>query len=430
MRIHLLTALLAIAATGCIYDREVVRERPAQVSAPPPPPSEDGDEGRDVSTQVASAQPAPPAIEREVDTEVFYERLSPYGHWQYVEDYGRVWVPTVAVAWRPYYYGHWVLTDWGWTFASEDPWGWAAYHYGSWGFGPGLGWYWVPGRIWAPAWVSWRYGGGYATWCPIGPRGYVYGYNSPAWVAVREEHFTQPIATVAVGPRATPVAVQGASPLAGPHASPVKGGSFGPPVARVSAATGQQFHPVSAASVVGRPRAMPAGTAQKIDRMGGPGPRASGSGGDATRPQNGATGLGRPSPVEPGQGPRPRAGAPTSGGRPPAVEGGPRATGGGAGRTGGGSARPGEGSGRPGEGAPRPAGGPRPTGGGRSSGGEGGNRPTGGAPRPSGGGGGGNPPAPSGGGGGSHPAPSGGGGGSHPAPAPSGGGHASGPHRK
>jgi hypothetical protein len=201
---------------------------------------------------------AAPAPGDEVDQQVFVERLSPYGHWDFVPDYGQVWVPAVAAGWRPYWYGHWVLTEWGWTFVSEDPWGWATYHYGRWGFSSGIGWFWVPGRVWGPAWVTWRYGGGYAAWAPLGPRGYVYGYSSPAWVAVRQEHFTQPIVRYGVvDVRQTSPIVQRAQALPAPRGRPVPGGHFGPPVASVSAATGQPVHPVRAAAVVPRPVAAP-----------------------------------------------------------------------------------------------------------------------------------------------------------------------------
>jgi hypothetical protein len=166
-----------------------------------------------------------------------------------------VWVPAATAAgWRPYWYGHWALTEWGWTFVSDDPWGWATYHYGRWGFSSGIGWFWVPGRVWGPAWVSWRYGGGYYAWAPIGPRGYVYGYSSPAWVAVRQEHFTQPIVRYAVvDVRQTSPIVQRAQALPAARGRPVAGAHFGPPVASVSAATGQPIHPVRAAAVVPRP---------------------------------------------------------------------------------------------------------------------------------------------------------------------------------
>jgi hypothetical protein len=62
-----------------------------------------------------------------------------------------------------------VTTDYGWTWASNEPFGWATYHYGRWAWDPRLGWLWVPGTVWGPAWVSWQYGGGYVGWAPLPP---------------------------------------------------------------------------------------------------------------------------------------------------------------------------------------------------------------------------------------------------------------------
>ncbi len=64
-----------------------------------------------------------------------------------------------------------VYTDDGWTWVADpsEPWGWATYHYGRWTNLDGIGWVWVPGYTWAPAWVSWRYGGGYCGWAPLPP---------------------------------------------------------------------------------------------------------------------------------------------------------------------------------------------------------------------------------------------------------------------
>ena len=86
------------------------------------------------------------------------------------DDYGYVFQPNVSDAnWAPYTDGHWVYTDVGWTWVSDEPWGWATYHYGRWCNIDGTGWCWVPGYRWAPAWVSWRYGGGYCGWAPLPP---------------------------------------------------------------------------------------------------------------------------------------------------------------------------------------------------------------------------------------------------------------------
>src|SRR5437773_2233500 len=71
--------------------------------------------------------------------------------------------------WRPYTDGHWVYTDVGWTWVSEEPFGWATYHYGRWTRLRNIGWVWVPGDEWAPAWVSWRKNNDYVGWAPLPP---------------------------------------------------------------------------------------------------------------------------------------------------------------------------------------------------------------------------------------------------------------------
>ena len=52
---------------------------------------------------------------------------------------------------------------------SNYNWGWAPFHYGRWMNDRMYGWMWVPGYEWAPAWVSWRGGGDYYGWAPLGP---------------------------------------------------------------------------------------------------------------------------------------------------------------------------------------------------------------------------------------------------------------------
>lgn len=105
-----------------------------------------------------------------VDESIFYAQLDPYGSWIEVQPYGLCWVPDdVAWGWRPYSYGSWAYTDYGWTWISDEPWGWATYHYGRWVDDPAYGWTWVPGNEWAPAWVAWRSGDDWIGWAALPP---------------------------------------------------------------------------------------------------------------------------------------------------------------------------------------------------------------------------------------------------------------------
>jgi hypothetical protein len=203
---------------------------PPSVRPPPAPPS----------AQLSGSADIQPG--GDVDTAVFNARLSPYGRWVETPEYGRVWVPgNVNASWRPYTYGHWVYTDWGWTWVSDEPWGWATYHYGRWWWGAGVGWYWVPGRRWGPAWVSWRWSAGYVAWVPLVPRRAVlWGVGSPYWVTVQSAHFTRPINTVVISPAQARPIVAATRPIGGAYARPV-GGFNGPPVAHISTATGTQI---------------------------------------------------------------------------------------------------------------------------------------------------------------------------------------------
>ena len=128
----------------------------------------------------AEAGPQEGAPAGEVSLDAFRDALAPYGTWSYVNGYGEVWQPSVAPGWRPYYYGKWVWTDAGWTWASEEPWGWGPYHYGRWGWDAARGWFWVPGFQWAPAWVSWRFSGSVVGWAPLLPGVSLYASASPA----------------------------------------------------------------------------------------------------------------------------------------------------------------------------------------------------------------------------------------------------------
>jgi hypothetical protein len=105
-----------------------------------------------------------------VDVGFFYDDLAPYGNWVDRPQRGWCFVPRHTRSnWRPYQAGHWALTDYGWTWASDEPYGWATYHYGRWSNDPDYGWEWVPGQEWGPAWVSWQEGSDYVGWAPLPP---------------------------------------------------------------------------------------------------------------------------------------------------------------------------------------------------------------------------------------------------------------------
>jgi hypothetical protein len=105
-----------------------------------------------------------------VSVSYFYDQLSPYGRWVDSPPYGWCWTPyDMSPGWRPYTVGSWVYTEYGWTWASAEPWGWAAYHYGRWQFDRVYGWLWFPGTDWGPAWVAWHYGDDWVGWAPLPP---------------------------------------------------------------------------------------------------------------------------------------------------------------------------------------------------------------------------------------------------------------------
>ena len=117
------------------------------------------------------------------------------GDWRYEQSYGYVWYPHVATTWQPYYYGNWsVVGSFGWFWVGAGSWNWPTHHYGWWGFNNG--WYWIPGRHWGPAWVSWGYSPGYVGWCPRPYYGYAaYGAQySRGWTTVPSRSFTAGVA--------------------------------------------------------------------------------------------------------------------------------------------------------------------------------------------------------------------------------------------
>lgn len=131
-----------------------------------------------------------------VSIQAFYNDLAPYGRWIDYRGYGRVWIPTVEVGFQPYgTRGHWIMTEYGNTWVSDYDWGWAPFHYGRWIYDDYYGWIWVPDTEWGPAWVSWRSGGGYYGWAPLGPGVDInININIPLtrWIFVPERYITSP----------------------------------------------------------------------------------------------------------------------------------------------------------------------------------------------------------------------------------------------
>jgi hypothetical protein len=134
-----------------------------------------------------------------INFQVFYDQLSPYGEWTRNSDYGYIWIPDVGPEFSPYSTnGSWVMTDYGWTWVSDYPWGWAPFHYGRWDFDNYYGWFWVPDNEWGPSWVTWRRGNGYYGWAPMRPgisvsMSFGNGYaDVDRWNFIRDRDFGRP----------------------------------------------------------------------------------------------------------------------------------------------------------------------------------------------------------------------------------------------
>lgn len=104
-----------------------------------------------------------------------------------------------AVSYVPYTNGQWVNTDAGWYFQAPTPHEEIVHHHGRWAHSPALGWVWVPGRVWAPAWVDWRADDDYVAWTPMAPGIYLVDdtdmhpyYYEDRYVVVEKKYFLHP----------------------------------------------------------------------------------------------------------------------------------------------------------------------------------------------------------------------------------------------
>jgi hypothetical protein len=191
-----------------------------------------------------------------VSISTFYDELSPHGDWVTVGNYGHCWRPRgIDRNWQPYLNGEWLYTEDGWTWVSYDPWGGDPYHYGTWSRSDAYGWVWIPGTIWAPAWVTWYVGDNDIGWAPVPPSFSVgvSGYVGPPVTVSRSSYIFVP-ATRFVGVNVGTVrvpATQNATLLA--RTKPVtrfaaSGGvltSGGPTVVQVEHATQRKIARVS-----------------------------------------------------------------------------------------------------------------------------------------------------------------------------------------
>lgn len=151
-------------------------------------------ENQPAATAVPNEKPEPTAARAAVPNDeeagsyaTFYRKLDPYGDWIESGSYGYVFQPRPAARsrdWRPYTNGHWVYTDAGWTWISDEPFGWATYHYGRWTRLREIGWVWVPGNDWGPAWVSWRRGNDFVGWAPLPPQAH---FNRSTGIQIKSD---------------------------------------------------------------------------------------------------------------------------------------------------------------------------------------------------------------------------------------------------
>ncbi len=191
---------LALAAAGCVTRTVYVRGDDTGSRFPRPQATASSTPSQAPPT--AGVQAAPAAAEGSVEEQAgiyqesdFYQPLSPYGRWVAYPGYGQVFVPATAIVgagFRPYTHGHWENTEYGYTWVDHHPFGWATGHYGRWFYDSAYGWAWVPGRTWAPSWVSWRSGGGYVGWAPMPPGAFFgggYTVYDTSWVYVRTSSF-------------------------------------------------------------------------------------------------------------------------------------------------------------------------------------------------------------------------------------------------
>jgi hypothetical protein len=134
---------------------------------------------RNLSALPKPIQKLPPAI-------FFFAQTlgSQWGEWLWDDLYGYAWRPYIdngayPWGWQPYLYGQWSSYGSQMFWIPGEPWGWIPYHLGVWHWSKKIGWVWLPGSLFAPAWATWDFYFGYACWRPWGLYDWMYGYHSP-----------------------------------------------------------------------------------------------------------------------------------------------------------------------------------------------------------------------------------------------------------
>ena len=95
-----------------------------------------------------------------------------YGEWLWDRYCGYVWRPHLndrtypGGGWMPYSHGRWTNVQGQLFWVPSEPWGWVPYHLGIWMWNKNKGWLWIPGSVFAPAWVDWSFYSGYFCWRP------------------------------------------------------------------------------------------------------------------------------------------------------------------------------------------------------------------------------------------------------------------------
>jgi hypothetical protein len=92
-----------------------------------------------------------------------------FGEWIYDKYLGYVWRPFLndrlhGGGWTPYHNGRWTSVQGQLFWVPSEPWGWVPYHLGIWMWNKTKGWLWIPGSVFAPAWVDWGFHNSFFCW--------------------------------------------------------------------------------------------------------------------------------------------------------------------------------------------------------------------------------------------------------------------------